>query len=92
MTLRKRLFARFYDRLMTGHEEELGDRRAELLRDVAGRVLELGPGTGINFEHLSSEIECQGVEPNLYMREQVLPRAREHDKAFPLHHGRRVTT
>jgi len=78
MTLRKQLFARFYDRMVAGHERMLGDRRAELLRGVEGRVLELGPGTGINFNHLSKEIEWQGVEPNPHMREQLLPRAREH--------------
>jgi SAM-dependent methyltransferase len=78
MTLRKRLFARFYDRLVAGHERMLGDRRARLLRDVEGRVLELGPGTGVNFDHLPEGIEWQGVEPNPYMRERLLPRAREH--------------
>ena len=76
--MRKQLFARFYDRMVAGHERMLGGRRAELLRDVQGRVLELGPGTGVNFAHLPSEIEWQGVEPNPYMRERLLPRAREH--------------
>ena len=80
MSLRKRLFARFYDRLQRGYEERLGDRRRRLLEGVGGRVLELGPGTGVNFPHYPSadDIEWHGVEPNPTMRELLLPRAHEH--------------
>lgn len=79
MTLRKKLFARFYDRLQKSYETGLDEHRAELLRDVQGRVLELGPGTGVNFTYFSSgpgEIEWSGVEPNPHMRAELLPKAR----------------
>ena len=79
MTLRQRLFARYYDRMQRGYEELLGDRRRRLLSGVSGRLLELGPGTGVNFVHYpaADRIEWHGVEPNPHMRERLIPRARE---------------
>lgn len=38
--------------------------RKDLLSKVHGRVVEIGPGTGINFNYLPSGIEWIGVEPN----------------------------
>ena len=78
MTLRQRLFARFYDTLQESYEQGLAERRAALLRDVRGRVLELGPGTGINFTHLPDDIEWLGLEPNPHMRARLEPKARAH--------------
>lgn len=80
MTLRKRLFAKLYDRVQVSYERGLGDRRRDLLRGVRGRVLELGPGTGVNFGNFASpeDIEWYGVEPNPHMRRRLSPRAREH--------------
>lgn len=39
-----------------------------LLGDLRGRVLEIGPGAGINFPYYSPEIEWIGIEPNDHMR------------------------
>lgn len=77
MTLRKRLFARFYDGVQRGYERLLGDRRRRLLAPLRGSVLELGPGTGINFLHLpvGEPIEWHGVEPNPHMRARLAERA-----------------
>ena len=78
MSFRKRMFARFYDALQGGYEELLGDRRPRLLAEVRGRVLELGPGTGINFEYYPAGRldEWRGIEPNPHMRERLEARAR----------------
>ena len=50
----------------------LGSRRARLLSDLSGKVLEVGVGTGANFEYYSEDIELIGIEPSPYM----IPRAK----------------
>jgi SAM-dependent methyltransferase len=70
--LYKRIFGAVYDRFMSSIEEEyLKERRARLLSGLTGKVLEVGVGTGTNFEHYNEDIELLGIEPSPYM----LPRA-----------------
>jgi ubiquinone/menaquinone biosynthesis C-methylase UbiE len=63
------LFARFYDRLTAGTERAgLGEMRRELLSSAAGRVLELGAGTGHNLEHYTdavTELVLAEPDPNM---------------------------
>jgi ubiquinone/menaquinone biosynthesis C-methylase UbiE len=50
VSLKKRLFAATYDRMVAATEEAgLRDRRRELLAQAHGRVLEIGGGTGANL-------------------------------------------
>ena len=50
MSLRSKFFALTYDRQMSGTEKGgLRDYRQRLLGDVAGDVLEIGAGTGVNL-------------------------------------------
>ena len=74
MGLRQRLMALTYDRVMAGYEGHAGPRRAELLAGLEGRVVELGPGTGVNLEHLPADVEWHGVEPSEPMRAALLDR------------------
>lgn len=47
-----RAFAAIYDITLAGAEKaELGRRRAEVVGQAEGKVLELGAGTGLNLEH-----------------------------------------
>ena len=58
MSLWGRAFAAGYDRFMASTEEAgLRQRRAELLRQARGRVLELGAGTGANIVHYPADID-----------------------------------
>lgn len=63
------LFARFLEwRNRTPQAEEVALRR-ELLAGLSGRVLELGPGNGLNFAHYPGEVRLLvGVEPEPYLR------------------------
>jgi hypothetical protein len=46
-----RLFAAVYDAMSRPPEAALAERRARLLRDPTGDVLEVGAGTGANLRH-----------------------------------------
>src|SRR3977135_4448699 len=67
------LFARFFHRFC-GRDRGYGERelRRELLAGVAGRVVEVGAGNGINFEHYPPSVtELIAVEPEPYLRRQA---------------------
>lgn len=63
-------FARFLDRFGARNEAR-GNRelRRELLAGLAGRVIEVGVGTGLNFPHYPASVrEVVAVEPEPYLR------------------------
>jgi ubiquinone/menaquinone biosynthesis C-methylase UbiE len=66
--------ARFYD-LMEAPMDWMGgkDRRRRVLSRAGGEVLEIGVGTGVNFEHYPPGVRLHGVD----ISEQMLRRARE---------------
>jgi ubiquinone/menaquinone biosynthesis C-methylase UbiE len=69
------MMARFYDRMMTDYECWMESRKRGLFCDIAGRVIEVGPGTGNNFRHLPATIEWLGIEPNPYMHDMLRQKA-----------------
>jgi ubiquinone/menaquinone biosynthesis C-methylase UbiE len=70
------IFARFYDRMTAGTERAgLGEMRRELLAPAAGRVLELGAGTGHNLEHYTDAVtELVLTEPDPHMARRLRER------------------
>jgi ubiquinone/menaquinone biosynthesis C-methylase UbiE len=67
------LFARFFHRFC-GRDRGQGERdlRRELLAGATGRVVEVGAGNGINFEHYPPAVtELIAVEPEPYLRGQA---------------------
>ncbi|WP_291859088.1 class I SAM-dependent methyltransferase [Marinilabilia sp.] len=61
-------FSLVYDRFMFILERMFfRSRRSRLLATVKGKVLEVGVGTGINFEHYTSEVNMTGIEPSPHM-------------------------
>jgi ubiquinone/menaquinone biosynthesis C-methylase UbiE len=67
------LMAAVYDAFMRGSEEAcLGEWRAELLRDLAGEVLEVGAGTGATLEHYPRSVTRLVLcEPDPHMRRKL---------------------
>ncbi|MGI8428021.1 MAG: class I SAM-dependent methyltransferase [Solirubrobacteraceae bacterium] len=67
------LFARLFHRFC-GRDRGHGERelRRELLAGVSGRVVEVGVGNGINFEHYPASVaELIAIEPEPYLRRRA---------------------
>lgn len=78
MSLRGRFFAATYNRFMKGTEKAgLTDIRAGLLAQAAGRVLEIGGGTGANLAHYGPAVTSLTItEPEVAMLKRLERRAR----------------
>jgi ubiquinone/menaquinone biosynthesis C-methylase UbiE len=64
-----RLFDRFFAKDKGRGEDEL---RRELVSGLSGRVVEVGPGNGINFAHYPATVEeLVAVEPEPYLRKRA---------------------
>jgi SAM-dependent methyltransferase len=64
------IFARMYRRIAAEAEAKgASEHRDELLAGLSGRVIEVGAGTGLNFDHYPSAVtELVAVEPEPYLR------------------------
>lgn len=72
------VFARLFDRFAAKDKGRGEDAlRRELVAGLAGRVVEVGPGNGINFEHYPATVgELAAVEPEPYLRARAEATAR----------------
>src|SRR3954452_17525769 len=73
------IFARMYIRGSPGAERRgAAEHRRETLAGLTGRVLELGCGNGLNFEHYTREVtEVVAVEPEPTLRAAASAAARD---------------
>ncbi|KUN19402.1 methyltransferase type 11 [Streptomyces corchorusii] len=72
------LFARYYARISVGAESRLGMAaiRERLLAGMAGRVIEIGAGNGLNFRHYPGTVaEVVAIEPEPLLRQMALESA-----------------
>ena len=53
-----------------------GQARRDLLKGLRGRVLEVGAGTGRNFQYYPSDVTLVATEPNPHMLKQAAPKAK----------------
>ena len=64
----QRIFAWALARFNTRYERFVSQHKRRLFADVAGTVLEIGPGTGVNLRYLRPDrVRWMGVEPNPFM-------------------------
>ncbi|MBI3965593.1 MAG: class I SAM-dependent methyltransferase [Chloroflexi bacterium] len=79
-------FAATYDFVMNGAESsDLGVMRRDLLQRVAGRVLEVGVGTGVNLNHYPAAIELLvATEPDPFMLTRAVRRAAKERRSVEL--------
>ncbi|GGS12115.1 methyltransferase type 11 [Streptomyces aureoverticillatus] len=74
------LFARFYARQSVAAERVVAPHRKELLRGVAGRVIEVGAGNGLNFAHYPGTVaEVVAIEPERVLRRLAVSSAMRAD-------------
>jgi ubiquinone/menaquinone biosynthesis C-methylase UbiE len=67
-----RLFAALYDRMTAPLERDvLSPRRASLLGELRGQVLDIGAGTGANLPHLRRATGLVAAEPDPAMRKRL---------------------
>jgi ubiquinone/menaquinone biosynthesis C-methylase UbiE len=83
MGLRRRLFALLYDAQISGAEKAgLAAMRRRLLGEAAGRVLEVGAGTGMNLPHYGPGVESLTLtEPDPSMLRRLERAAAKSDRA-----------
>lgn len=67
-TLSEYLFAKFWVHAHRALEKSYGKTKDMMFAEVTGKILEIGPGTGINFRHYPKGVHVIGVEPNKFMR------------------------
>ncbi len=72
---RQRLFAWALAHFSGIYEEKLAGAKRDLLSDISGTIIEIGPGTGTNLSYFSRNIRWIGIEPNPFMDQYLLKRA-----------------
>ena len=61
------------------------ERKRALFGTINGRVLEIGPGTGVNLQYLPTDCEWIGIEPNPVMHAHLLKKAEDLGLPVSLH-------
>ncbi len=71
--VRHPLFARVYERVaLAGERAGAAEHRRALLAGLAGRVIEVGAGSGTNFAHYPATVqEVVAVEPEPHLRQSA---------------------
>jgi len=70
--VRQRIFAWALARFNGGYEKSVVQHKQRLFSNLAGTVVEIGPGTGANLRFLTpGEVRWIGVEPNPFMQEYL---------------------
>jgi ubiquinone/menaquinone biosynthesis C-methylase UbiE len=73
-----RVFAAIYDVLNRPLEQRImGERRARLLADLTGAVLDVGAGTGVNLRHFLRAARVVTAEPDPAIRRRLVTRLPE---------------
>lgn len=67
MEFYQKVFASKYDSFMTKLESAFQPIRKELISNLEGAILEVGSGTGVNFEHYKAKAKVIALEPSNFM-------------------------
>ncbi len=71
-TFYTKIFAKYYDSFMVSFEAKIAKDRKNMLQNLTGKVLDVGAGTGVNFEFFNKDAEILAVEPSKEMQEKSL--------------------
>jgi ubiquinone/menaquinone biosynthesis C-methylase UbiE len=67
MSIYPKLFAKLYDTVLHGFEQKLRHDREAYLKDLKGKIIDVGSGTGANFEFFNADSEILAIEPAIEM-------------------------
>ncbi len=84
---RKRVFAWLLARGGAPYERAVAARKRVLLGELAGTVIEIGPGAGANLGYYPSGIRWVGIEPNPYLHPYLRKEAQKHGLEVELRRG-----
>ena len=85
--LRKRVFAWMLAKGNAKYERAMAGRKRSLLGGLAGTVLEIGPGAGVNLGYYPPGIRWIGMEPNPYLHPYLKKAAEKHNLEADLRCG-----
>jgi len=74
MSLSQRIFAHGLALGDDAQHRIYGDRKRQLFAGLAGTVVEIGPGTGVNLPYLPDGLRWIGLEPNPHMHDYLQER------------------
>ncbi len=66
-----RMFAALLEQFNHEYEPMVDGRKRELFSPLAGTVIEVGAGTGVNLKYLGPGVEWRGVDPNPHVERYV---------------------
>lgn len=69
-TFYSKIFAKYYDSFMVSFEAKIEKDRKKMLQNLKGKVLDVGSGTGVNFEFFNDDVEVLAIEPSKEMQEK----------------------
>ena len=86
-SLGQRFFAWVTHKTSHSRNERLDTHKRRLFNTLSGTVLEIGPGTGANFDYYPANIRWIGIEPNPAMHPYLRQRAAQSDLVTELRVG-----
>lgn len=69
------------------YERWMAERKRNLLGELSGEVLEIGPGSGVNLCYLPREVRWTGIEPNPHFHPYIRKEAVRLDRPVRLKAG-----
>jgi ubiquinone/menaquinone biosynthesis C-methylase UbiE len=64
-----------------------GERKRDLLGDLGGTVVEIGPGAGVNLPYYGGDVRWIGVEPNVHFHPRLRRKAQRLGLDAAVHGG-----
>ncbi len=84
-SFKSRFFADFMSRENESSYNQYKDKKEQLFKDIKGKVLEIGPGTGVNLRFLGKQVQWTGIEPNVAMHQHLKDEAHRLGLAIELY-------